>query len=57
MGLVYNIGVLPIFTQAEHHPECFTNPVFLDRAIEKLDEDDANERLKLFEELADSLAS
>ena len=35
-ALVHNIGVLPILTEAENHPEVFANPVFLQQAIVKL---------------------
>ena len=35
-SLVHNIGVLPILTEAERHPEVFANPTFLDVAIDKL---------------------
>ncbi len=35
-ALVHNIGVLPILTEAERHPEVFANPSFLDVAIDKL---------------------
>ena len=35
-ALVHNIGVLPILTEAEKHPEVFANPVFLQQAIIKL---------------------
>ena len=35
-ALVYNIGVLPILTEAERHPEVFANPSFLAHAIQKL---------------------
>ncbi|WP_448248339.1 HDOD domain-containing protein [Thalassotalea agariperforans] len=35
-ALVHNIGVLPILTEAENHPEVFANPVFLQQAIAKL---------------------
>ncbi len=35
-ALVYNIGVLPILTEAEKHPEVFANPSFLAHAIQKL---------------------
>ncbi|KPZ54267.1 HDOD domain-containing protein [Pseudoalteromonas sp. S3776] len=35
-SLVYNIGVLPILTEAERHPEVFANPSFLAHAIQKL---------------------
>ncbi|WP_046006876.1 HDOD domain-containing protein [Pseudoalteromonas rubra] len=35
-SLVFNIGVLPILTEAEHHPEVFANPSFLAHAIQKL---------------------
>ena len=32
-ALVHNIGVLPILTEAEQHPEVFANPTFLQQAI------------------------
>jgi len=35
-SLVYNIGVLPILTEAERHPEVFASPGFLAHAIQKL---------------------
>lgn len=35
-SLVYNIGVLPILTEAERHPEVFANPSFLAHAIQRL---------------------
>ncbi len=35
-ALVYNIGVLPILTEAERHEEVFANPTFLEVAIDKL---------------------
>jgi len=35
-ALVHNIGVLPILTEAEQHPEVFANPTFLQQAIIKL---------------------
>ncbi|WP_042142493.1 MULTISPECIES: HDOD domain-containing protein [unclassified Pseudoalteromonas] len=35
-ALVYNIGVLPILTEAERHPEVFANPAFLALGIKKL---------------------
>ncbi|WP_334027897.1 HDOD domain-containing protein [Alteromonas sp. P256] len=35
-ALVHNIGVLPVLTEAERHPEIFANPSFLDVAIDKL---------------------
>lgn len=35
-SLIYNIGVLPILTEAERHPEVFANPSFLAHAIQKL---------------------
>lgn len=35
-ALVHNIGVLPILTEAEQHPEIFANPAFLQQAIIKL---------------------
>lgn len=35
-ALVHNLGVLPILTEAEHHPDIFANPTFLQQAISKL---------------------
>lgn len=35
-ALVHNIGVLPILTEAEHHPDVFANPRFIKQAIIKL---------------------
>jgi len=35
-ALVHNIGVLPILTEAEQHPDVFANPAFLQQAIIKL---------------------
>lgn len=35
-ALVYNIGVLPILTEAERHAEVFASPTFLEDAITKL---------------------
>lgn len=35
-ALVHSIGVLPILTEAESHPDIFANPVFLEEAIVKL---------------------
>jgi len=35
-ALVHNIGVLPILTEAEKHPDVFANPTFLQQAIIKL---------------------
>lgn len=35
-ALVHNIGVLPIFTEAERHDDVFANPTFLNVAVEKL---------------------
>ena len=35
-ALIHNIGVLPILTEAESHPEIFANPTFLQQAIIKL---------------------
>lgn len=36
VALVHNIGVLPILTEAEKHPEVFANAQFLQQAIAKL---------------------
>lgn len=35
-SLVYNIGILPILTEAERHQEVFAKPAFLAQAIQKL---------------------
>jgi len=35
-ALIHNIGVLPILTEAEQHPDVFANPTFLQQAIIKL---------------------
>ncbi|GAB3030829.1 HDOD domain-containing protein [Bowmanella dokdonensis] len=35
-ALVHNIGVLPIFTEAERHDDVFANPTFLNVAVSKL---------------------
>lgn len=35
-ALTHNIGALPIFTEAEQHPDVFANPTFLQQAIIKL---------------------
>lgn len=35
-ALVHNIGVLPILTESENHPDVFANPTFLFQAIGKL---------------------
>ncbi|OUR60526.1 histidine kinase [Colwellia sp. 39_35_sub15_T18] len=35
-ALIHNIGVLPILTEAEQHPDIFANPTFLQQAIIKL---------------------
>ena len=35
-SLIHNIGVLPILTEAENHPDVFANPTFLQQAIIKL---------------------
>ncbi|WP_105200232.1 HDOD domain-containing protein [Pseudoalteromonas sp. T1lg10] len=35
-ALTYNIGIVPILTEAEKHPEVFANPCFLAHAIQKL---------------------
>lgn len=34
-ALIHNIGVLPILTEAESHPEVFANPAFIQQAIIK----------------------
>ena len=38
-ALVHSIGVLPILTEAEKHPDIFANPTFLQQAIVKLASD------------------
>ncbi|GAA5131743.1 HDOD domain-containing protein [Thalassotalea piscium] len=38
-ALVHNIGILPILTEAENHPDVFANPTFLQQAIVKLSSD------------------
>ncbi|WP_448546712.1 HDOD domain-containing protein [Thalassotalea fusca] len=38
-ALVHNVGVLPILTEAENHPDVFANPTFLQQAIIKLASD------------------
>jgi len=35
-ALVHSIGVLPILTEAENHPDVFANPTFLQQAVVKL---------------------
>ncbi|WP_448213786.1 HDOD domain-containing protein [Colwellia sp. MEBiC06753] len=35
-ALIHNVGVLPILTEAEKHPDVFANPTFLQHAILKL---------------------
>ena len=35
-ALVHNLGTLPILTEAEHHPDIFANPTFLQQAISSL---------------------
>ncbi|TYK65201.1 HDOD domain-containing protein [Colwellia echini] len=35
-ALIHNIGILPILTEAENHPDVFANPTFLQQAIVKL---------------------
>jgi HD-like signal output (HDOD) protein len=35
-SLIHNIGVLPILTEAEQHPDIFANPTFIQQAIHKL---------------------
>ena len=35
-ALIHSIGVLPILTEAESHPDVFANPTFLQQAIIKL---------------------
>ena len=36
---MHNIGILPILTEAESHPDVFANPTFLQQAIIKLSSD------------------
>ena len=38
-ALIHNVGVLPILTEAENHPDVFANPTFLQQAIIKLASD------------------
>jgi len=45
-ALVHNIGVLPILTEAESHPDVFANPTFLQQAIMKLSGDIGGEVTK-----------
>ncbi|AOW77933.1 histidine kinase [Colwellia sp. PAMC 20917] len=45
-ALVHNIGVLPILTEAENHPDVFANPTFLQQAIAKLAADIGGEVTK-----------
>ena len=45
-ALVHNIGVLPILTEAENHPDVFANPTFLQQAIAKLSGDIGGEVTK-----------
>jgi HD-like signal output (HDOD) protein len=35
-SMVHSIGVLPILTEAEQHPDVFANPTFIDHAIDHL---------------------
>ncbi|MFQ3265137.1 MAG: HD-like signal output (HDOD) protein [Colwellia sp.] len=35
-ALIHNIGILPILSEAENHPDVFANPTFLQQAIIKL---------------------
>ena len=35
-ALIHNIGILPILTEAENHPEVFAKPAFLQQAISAL---------------------
>jgi HD-like signal output (HDOD) protein len=45
-SLVHNVGVLPILTEAENHPDVFANPTFLQQAIAKLSSDIGGEVTK-----------
>jgi len=45
-ALIHNIGVLPILTEAEKHPDIFANPTFLQQAIIKLASDIGGEVTK-----------
>ncbi|MBA6230790.1 MULTISPECIES: HDOD domain-containing protein [unclassified Colwellia] len=45
-ALVHNVGVLPILTEAEKHPDVFANPTFLKQAIAKLSGDIGGEVTK-----------
>mgnify|MGYP003385636917 CR=1 FL=1 len=48
-ALIHNIGVLPILTEAEGHPEVFANPAFLNKAIIKFSNEIAAEMTKAWE--------
>lgn len=48
-ALVHNIGVLPILTEAEKHPDVFANPTFLQQAIVKLSSQVGGEVVKAWE--------
>lgn len=48
-ALIHNIGVLPILTEAESHPDVFANPTFLQQAIIKLSSNIGAEVAKAWE--------
>lgn len=48
-ALVHNIGVLPILTEAENHPEVFANPAFIQQAIIKFSNEIGAEVTKAWE--------
>lgn len=48
-ALIHSIGVLPILTEAESHPDVFANPTFLQQAIIKLASDIGAEVTKAWE--------
>jgi len=59
-ALIHSIGVLPILTEAEKHPDIFANPTFLQQAIIKLSSDIGGEVTKawgLSEEFTDIVSS
>lgn len=48
-ALIHNIGVLPILTEAEGHPEVFAKPAFLNKAIIKFSNEIAAEMTKAWQ--------
>lgn len=48
-ALIHNIGVLPILTEAEGHPEVFANPAFIQQAIIKFSNEIGIEVTKAWE--------